>query len=125
MKATTDIESPADVKLLVNQFYLKVRNDDLLAPIFNSAIREEQWEYHLEKMCAFWETILLHNRKYAGDPMVKHLPLLVQETHFVRWLSLFEETVKKLFSGTNASEALKRANIISKLIIHEKKIPFS
>lgn len=125
MKATADIESPADIKLFVNQFYLKVRNDELLAPVFNKVIREDQWEQHLEKMYAFWETILLHNRKYSGDPLVKHLPLNVQENHFARWLSLFEETVNNLFYGSNASEALKRAKIISKLIMHEKKIPIT
>jgi len=47
-----------DVKLLVDTFYSKVRNDDTLAPIFNERIGD-RWPEHLEKMYTFWQTTLL------------------------------------------------------------------
>lgn len=49
----TDIITIDDIKHLVNSFYDKVRQDDLLADIFNNKI-EDRWPIHLEKMYRFW-----------------------------------------------------------------------
>src|SRR5690606_8724137 len=48
------IEGVEDLTLLVNAFYDKIRKDDLLAPVFNTIIKD--WEPHLEKMVQFWST---------------------------------------------------------------------
>ena len=39
MEETKDIMTLGDIKKLVNNFYEKVRNDELLAPIFNERIQ--------------------------------------------------------------------------------------
>jgi hemoglobin len=47
-----DIEGIADIKILVNAFYEKVRMDETLAPIFNRHIPGD-WTPHLETMYRF------------------------------------------------------------------------
>ena len=53
-----DISTMEDVKLLVDTFYGKIREDALLSPIFNGII-QDRWPAHLEKMYRFWQTVLL------------------------------------------------------------------
>lgn len=61
----TKIESITEVKKLVDVFYEKVRQDQVLAPIFNEII-QDQWPKHLAKMYRFWQTILLKDLTYKG-----------------------------------------------------------
>lgn len=117
-----DIETEEDITNLVHQFYDKVRKDDLLAPVFNSII-EDKWGQHLKTMCNFWSTILLYSKKYLADPMVKHLPMPLEKKHFDKWLTLFEETVDQLFSGSTATDAKNRANNIARIMKSVKHIP--
>lgn len=98
------IENLDDVKLLVNDFYGKVREDDLLKDIFNEVI-QDNWPTHLEKMYSFWQTILLRERTYNGAPFLHHANLPVEEEHFIRWLTLFHETLDNFFHGENADVA--------------------
>lgn len=116
-----DIEVEEDITSLVHQFYTKVRNDDLLAPVFNSIIKDN-WDKHLQTMCNFWSSILLYSKKYLNDPMTKHLPLPLEKKHFDKWLILFEETVDELFSGDIATTAKTRANNIARIMKSVKHI---
>jgi len=102
------IENAADIKLLVDEFYSQVREDDLIGPVFNGVI-EDRWPLHLEKMYGFWETICFDVRKYSGSPFQKHAPLPIEAKHFDRWLSLFTATVDRYFAGEKAEEVKKRA----------------
>jgi hemoglobin len=106
-----EIESIDDIQLLVNSFYDKVRQDHILAPVFNETIKE--WPPHLDKMYRFWQSILLDQHTYNGAPFPKHAVLSIGEEHFHRWLTLFHETVDSLFSGKKAQEAKFRANRIA------------
>ena len=54
------------------------------------------WETHLQKMFAFWSSLTLLSGRYHGQPMMKHLPLPVDATHFDRWLALFEKTAEEV-----------------------------
>ncbi len=117
-----DIEVEEDITSLVHQFYTKVHNDDLLAPVFNSIIKDN-WDKHLQTMCNFWSSILLYSKKYLNDPMAKHLPLPLEKKHFDKWLILFEETVDELFSGDIATTAKTRANNIARIMKSVKHIP--
>lgn len=112
---TKDILTEADVELLVNTFYDKVRRDDMLADIFNGIIKDN-WGVHLKRMTDFWSTILLYTRTYKDDPLPKHLPLPIGQEHFERWLSLFNETIDELFEGQIAENARKRANSIARIM---------
>lgn len=92
-RAETGIDE-AMIHALVHGFYDRVRQDDLLGPIF--AARIEDWDPHLEQMCAFWSSVVLKSGVYQGRPMPKHLPLPIDGRHFDRWLALFEQTAPSL-----------------------------
>ncbi len=61
----------ADLQALVDRFYAKVRADDLLGPLFNRAV--EDWPEHLERLGAFWSSVMLTSGRYKGSPMGAHL----------------------------------------------------
>lgn len=103
-----DIQTEADIKLLVDTFYQKVNEDELLHPVFNGFAHVE-WSLHLPIMYDFWSSILLGSSRYHGRPFPKHMPLPIDATHFQRWLELFEATVHELFAGPKAEEANVRA----------------
>ncbi|WP_020532862.1 group III truncated hemoglobin [Flexithrix dorotheae] len=109
----TDITTDTDIKTMVNNFYLKVRKDELLGPVFNSKI--QNWDEHLPTMYKFWETLMFGKASYKGRPFPKHLPLDINGTHFAQWIALFCETVDENFKGEKAEEAKMRARSIAKV----------
>ncbi len=112
------IENRADVENLVNTFYGRVQKDDLIGPIFNRVI-ENRWEEHLEKMYQFWETILFEETyTYRGRPFPKHIPLGLEEKHFNRWISIFNETLEDLFlDNEEYQKAKKQAQTMATLFL--------
>ncbi len=100
----TDISNMTHIKLLVDTFYDKIREDELLKDIFNTKI-QDRWPEHLEKMYSFWQTVLLEEHTYYGSPFIPHAQLPVDVTHFERWLGLFFKTVDDLFEGEKAERA--------------------
>jgi hemoglobin len=109
-----DILSLEDVKLLVDTFYGKVREDKLIGPIFDERI-QDRWPEHLAKMYTFWQTVLLGEHTYYGSPFPPHAKLPVEKIHFERWLTLFSETLNDLFTGEIAAEAMWRANKMAEM----------
>ncbi|PVW15837.1 group III truncated hemoglobin [Marixanthomonas spongiae] len=110
----TEILNLNDIKTLVDTFYGKVREDRLLAPVFNKVI-QDRWPEHLEKMYTFWQTVLLGEHTYYGSPFPPHAKLPVTKTHFDRWLQLFYETVHENFEGEKAEEAKWRASKMAEM----------
>lgn len=104
----TDILTSDDVQIMVNEFYMQVKEDHLLGPVFERVV-QGNWTPHLEKMYSFWETILFNVNKYNGSPFRKHIPLNIQKEHFDRWLLLFHQTIDEHFVGQNAEEVKKRS----------------
>lgn len=105
-----------DIKLLVDDFYGRVREDELLAPIFNERIKD-QWPAHLNKMYTFWQTVLLGEHTYFGSPFPPHANLPVDGQHFQRWLELFHTTLDEHFTGEKADEAKWRANKMAEMFL--------
>lgn len=112
MNGSKIIESREDIKVLVDSFYDKVNQDDLLAPVFND-FAEVHWTTHLPVMYDFWSSILLGDQTYRGNPFLKHIPLPIDRPHFGRWLELFIKTVDSHFVGEKAEEAKLRAKSIA------------
>ena len=108
MNETKEIVSIDDIKKLVDIFYDKVRKDELLGPIFEERI-QDRWPEHLQKLYAFWQTVLLGEHTYFGSPFPPHANLPVSGKHFQKWMELFTETVDENFKGENAKEAKFRA----------------
>jgi len=107
-----EIKSEEQVKLLVDTFYGKVNNDELLSPVFNTEARVN-WKAHLPKMYAFWSTQLIGSGSYSGRPFPPHMELTIGAAHFERWLKLFLETVDELFAGEVAAVAKQKATSIA------------
>ncbi|HTI88270.1 MAG TPA: group III truncated hemoglobin [Alphaproteobacteria bacterium] len=101
----------AMIETLVRAFYAKVREDDVLNPIF--AARITDWEPHLARMCEFWSSVALMTGRYHGQPMAKHLPLPIDAGHFDRWLALFEATAREVCPPKAADHFIDRAHRIA------------
>lgn len=110
-----DIESRADISLLVHTFYNRIRTDKVLGPIFNTTIPVDHWPAHLEKLTDFWETNIFGIPKFQGNPVEAHRKLdqrmnhSISQEHFGQWLHLWFTTMDSLFSGLNADKAKNRA----------------
>jgi hemoglobin len=103
---------------LVDTFYVRIRDDQLLGPIFADAIGAD-WGSHLSKMKRFWSSVLLATRAYKGNPMIAHLQLpRLTEDHFERWLQLWSETVARLCSDELASIFNRKAQMIGERLLH-------
>lgn len=109
MKEKKEITSIEDIKLLVDNFYGKVKVDLLLGDIFNDTIKD-RWPQHLEKMYRFWQTVLLGEHTYYGSPFPPHAKLPVEQKHFNAWLKLWYETIDEYFVGEKAGEAKWRGD---------------
>lgn len=109
-----DIADLADIQKVVDEFYTKVRADDLLGPIFNARLGG-RWPQHLQKMYNFWETILLPQHTYEGYPFKPHVHLPVEEKHFERWLMLFFETLDTNFEGEKVYAAKRQAQKMAQM----------
>lgn len=111
-----DISSKKDIETLVDTFYMKVREDELIGSIFTDLARVD-WEKHLPVMYGFFENMLFYSGSYTGNPMElhKHINRLFPLTaaHFTRWIDLFNGTVDALFAGETAEQAKQRIKSIA------------
>lgn len=102
------------IAAVVDRFYARARIDPLLGPIFTRVICDAAWRSHLELISDFWSSLLLGAHRYNGRPMPKHLAIGdVEDKHFVRWLSLFRETVEALCEPAVAAIFVDRAERIA------------
>lgn len=107
----TDIRDLEDIKLMVDAFYQKVKQDPLLAPVFNEKIAD--WGPHLDTMYRFWNAALFNVREYVGNPFRKHMHLPLAQEHFERWIALFYQTLDERFEGDMCDEARRKAMIMA------------
>lgn len=115
-KKMTDIENRNDIELIVNNFYTKVKADDMISFMFDHV----DWVKHLPLMYDFWDNVLFYTGNYSGNPMAKHQMAHqrhpMTKEHFERWLSLFTETVDELHIGHNANTLKDRAKSIASIM---------
>jgi len=111
-----DIETIADIRILVDTFYTNVREDKLIGPIFDRVI-QDRWPEHLDKMYRFWQTVLLDEHTYFGGPFPPHAELPIKKEHFSAWLDLWRQTVNTLFEGDKAEEAKWRAEKMATMFL--------
>lgn len=116
-----DIQTPADVKILVATFYEKVRADDLLGPVFDLRIPEDQWPKHLDVLYNFWEAVIFGEIAFNGNPFPKHIGLGIQQKHFDRWIHLFHATIDDHFQGVKADEVKEKSLKMRILFEHKLK----
>ncbi|WP_431310628.1 group III truncated hemoglobin [Labrys miyagiensis] len=103
--------SEAMIEQLVHTFYGRVRQDELIGPIFNAKVAD--WDDHLAKLCAFWSSMVLRTGRYDGRPLRPHLMLPLEGRHFDRWLDLFERTAGEVLPREAALVFIDRARRIA------------
>ena len=102
---------------LVTRFYARVRTDDMLGPLFNQAVGD--WPEHLERLAAFWSSVMLTSGRYKGQPVPAHMKhsALIKPAMFDRWLALWRATTSEVMSPAAAAalqgKALRIARSLS------------
>ena len=105
--------SEESLKVLVDTFYAKVREDALIGPVFNRAI--DDWPEHLDKLHAFWSSVMLTSGRYKGRPLPAHVRHAdsISAASFERWLGLWRETTKELLDSASAAALHDKAERIA------------
>ena len=77
---------------LIPAFYDRVRADPEIGPLFDEAV--DDWPAHLEKLVAFWSSVMLTTGRYKGSPVAEHLKHKARITPamFGRWLAIWSAT---------------------------------
>jgi len=92
--------TPETIRLLVDTFYFSVKADPFLGNYFNEEA-QINWEHHLPRMYAFWETMILGTATYGGSLMGTHLNMHqkapMEPAHFQAWLKHFHAAAESLF----------------------------
>ncbi len=107
----------AEVALVVETFYGRVRHHPELGPVF--AARISDWGPHLAKMKDFWHAVMNTSGRYKGRPVEVHraIPGLSRDL-FAAWLALFREVAAEVCPGrTGAIFAEKAERIAESLAI--------
>jgi hemoglobin len=99
------------IERMVHDFYGKIRDDDVLGPIFDSRI--EDWPIHLARMVSFWRGVLRSEPTFVpserGAPPSLHRGIEeLERAHFARWLSLFGEVADATYD-VHAATVVKGA----------------
>jgi hemoglobin len=97
------------LKKLVTEFYLRVRRDTELGPIFNAAV--EDWPEHFDKLADFWSSVMLTTGRYKGNPVAmhrRHSSRITPEL-FDRWLGIWKATTDELMEPEAAAALQDKA----------------
>lgn len=118
--------TPAQIAEFVDRFYDDVRANPRLGPIFSREI-DGHWDAHLDKMKAFWRSVLLRTGEYKGQPVPVHLRIAdIATDDFAEWLSLFTVVSSRVFHPEAAplvDEAARR--IATSLWLSRSPDPFA
>ena len=115
------IEGREQLIEIVDRFYARVRQDELIGPIFNDVAKVD-WNTHTKKIYDFWDMLLFGAENYEGRPFPPHIPLGLKPEHFKRWLELFFQTVDESFEGQKADEIKMRALNIGRNFLHNLQL---
>lgn len=98
---------------MVERFYEAVRADALIGPVFNDAI--DDWPVHLDKLVAFWSSLMLATGRYNGRPMAAHIRHRARITPamFDRWLVLWRQATEAEMSPAAARSMQEKAERIA------------
>ncbi|OBK14375.1 group III truncated hemoglobin [Mycobacterium asiaticum] len=111
-----DLVGRADVEALLQRFYSQALHDEILYAPF-AELRANGLTDHLPRMCDFWETVLFRAGKYQGSALAVHrdihLRTPLSARHFVRWLTLWRDTVDEMYTGPAAERAKVQAGRIA------------
>ena len=113
------------LRMLVDEFYNRVRSDDLIGPVFNNVVTD--WPAHLGKLQAFWSSVMLTSGRYKGQPLPVHIKHAhqINRQSFERWLSIWHATTSEIMDEPSAAalqaKAAKIAESLSLGIEYSRK----
>ncbi|HSC76679.1 MAG TPA: group III truncated hemoglobin [Pseudomonadales bacterium] len=111
-----DLDSKEHIAEFLQQFYGKLLNDPVLAPIFLD-VAGIDLRVHLGHIQAYWEKLLLGEDNYRRHTMNIHRALhgkrALTEAEFDRWLDFYICAVDENFSGAQAEKAKRIAEHIA------------
>lgn len=111
MEDTPRLLDEAAIDLLLARFYGRVREDELLGPVFATHVHD--WPAHLRTLGDFWCSVALRANRYRGNPMGVHRTLPgIGEAHFQRWLALWRDTVPQVIEPAGAARLVEHAERI-------------
>lgn len=94
-----------EIAQVVKKFYVAVRNDPTLGPVFAHSINTSDWPEHEAKITRFWANAILNERNYNGNPMQVHkVQGHIEPAHFEIWLNLFETTLRNTIPAQSAAQ---------------------
>lgn len=97
------------IREMVERFYTRVHEDDLLGPVFERELTGS-WSDHLDHMVDFWSSVLLASGRFRGNPRARHHAIQgLRGEHFDRWLALFEDVLREVYPQHAAEDILWRA----------------
>ena len=112
----TESLNEQSIATLVDTFYARVREDDLIGPVFNRVVAD--WPEHLANLKEFWSSVVLSAGTYKGNPMMAHLPIPeMDQEHLVRWLTLWQQTTADLFEPEIADVFLGKAIMVGERFV--------
>lgn len=96
---------------LVQAFYARVRADDVLGAMFNTAIPSGDWPTHLARMADFWSSVMLTSGRYHGNPLAAHLKHrdAITRAMFERWLELWVQNADEMLPSKDAKAVVAKA----------------
>lgn len=108
MKQDDQIDEAA-LERLIPAFYDRVRADADIGPLFNAAVHD--WADHLEKLVAFWSSVMLTSGRYKGSPVAEHLKhqAAITPAMFDRWLAIWADTTNELLAPAAATALQAKA----------------
>jgi hemoglobin len=103
----------AALKQLIETFYERVRADPLIGPVFLDAVGD--WPEHLEKLQAFWSSVMLTSGRYKGQPLPAHIRhgARIDQAAFDRWLALWRQVTDEMFEPAIAARFHEKAERIA------------
>jgi hemoglobin len=112
-----DIASPADIRVLVDTYYEKLRSQPYLSSLFDK-LSSRDWHQHLFMMERFWNSVLLKSASFTGHPLILHALLPDKQTQAPEWVHLFEEAVEEHFTGPTAAAAKAFAQKMARIFAY-------
>lgn len=119
MEEKRDIESRADLEVLLRKFYTRVFADDLIGRFFTEVVPLDL-DAHIGVISDFWEAIVFSRHTYRKNVMEVHQHIhrlsAIRQHHLDRWLQLFTATVVESHEGPRATLMQQRALSIATLM---------
>ncbi|NND66422.1 MAG: group III truncated hemoglobin [Halioglobus sp.] len=111
-----DLDTREHIERFVDQFYARLLEDSVLAPIFVE-VAGVDLAVHLPHIKDYWSKLLLGERDYQRHTMnihrVLHGKRQLRPEDFERWLSFFISTVDAHYAGPRAERAKRVATTIA------------